>query len=138
MEVVRAVERVGSQSGKTSQPVVIADCGQLSWCVHLQRCCRQLLTRAVALFSQNVSANAASAPYVLWQLQSAHTRGCRHPPCRVIHSSTRNIFAPMPTTRYMHWFCRLAVLKLQAQRRSTCPPNPRGRNGTASPDASGQ
>ena len=30
MEVVRAIERVGSQSGKTSQPVVIADCGQLS------------------------------------------------------------------------------------------------------------
>ena len=46
---MRAIERVGSQSGKTSQPVVIADCGQLSWCVHLQRCCRQLLTRAVAL-----------------------------------------------------------------------------------------
>jgi peptidylprolyl isomerase len=30
MEVVRAVEKVGSQSGKCSQPVVIADCGQLS------------------------------------------------------------------------------------------------------------
>ena len=35
MEVVRAVEKVGSQSGKTAQPVVIADCGQLSWCVRL-------------------------------------------------------------------------------------------------------
>jgi peptidylprolyl isomerase len=32
MDVVKAVERVGSQSGKTSAPVVIADCGQLSWC----------------------------------------------------------------------------------------------------------
>ncbi|CAM9693663.1 unnamed protein product [Discosporangium mesarthrocarpum] len=30
MEVVRAVENVGSSSGKTSSPVVIADCGQLS------------------------------------------------------------------------------------------------------------
>merc|ERR1712216_473808 len=30
MDVVKAVERVGSQSGKTSSPVVIADCGQLS------------------------------------------------------------------------------------------------------------
>ena len=30
MDVVRAVEQVGSSSGKTSQPVVIADCGQLS------------------------------------------------------------------------------------------------------------
>ena len=29
MEVVRAVEKVGSQSGKTSKPVKIADCGQL-------------------------------------------------------------------------------------------------------------
>jgi peptidylprolyl isomerase len=29
MDVVKAVEKVGSQSGKTSQPVVIADCGQL-------------------------------------------------------------------------------------------------------------
>merc|ERR1719437_364061 len=29
MEVVKAVEAVGSQSGKTSKPVVIADCGQL-------------------------------------------------------------------------------------------------------------
>merc|ERR1711865_90654 len=29
MEVVKAIEAVGSQSGKTSQPVVIADCGQL-------------------------------------------------------------------------------------------------------------
>ena len=35
MEVVRAVEKVGSQSGKTAQPVVIADCGQLSWCVSM-------------------------------------------------------------------------------------------------------
>jgi hypothetical protein len=32
MDVVKAVERVGSQSGKTSAPVIIADCGQLSWC----------------------------------------------------------------------------------------------------------
>merc|ERR1711918_238622 len=29
MDVVKAVEKVGSQSGKTSKPVVIADCGQL-------------------------------------------------------------------------------------------------------------
>merc|ERR1711918_235477 len=29
MDVVKAVEAVGSQSGKTSKPVVIADCGQL-------------------------------------------------------------------------------------------------------------
>merc|ERR1712039_1133016 len=29
MEVVQAIEKVGSSSGKTSQPVVIADCGQL-------------------------------------------------------------------------------------------------------------
>merc|ERR1711879_873499 len=28
MEVVTAVEKVGSQSGKTAKPVVIADCGQ--------------------------------------------------------------------------------------------------------------
>lgn len=30
MEVVMAIEKVGSDSGETSQPVVIADCGQLS------------------------------------------------------------------------------------------------------------
>lgn len=30
MNVVKAIEAVGSQSGKTSKPVVIADCGQLS------------------------------------------------------------------------------------------------------------
>ena len=30
MDVVKAIESVGSQSGKTSKPVVIADCGQLS------------------------------------------------------------------------------------------------------------
>ena len=30
MEVVKAIEAVGSQSGTTSKPVVIADCGQLS------------------------------------------------------------------------------------------------------------
>ena len=30
MEVVKAIEAVGSQSGKTAKPVVIADCGQLS------------------------------------------------------------------------------------------------------------
>merc|ERR1712018_562819 len=30
MDVVKAVENVGSNSGKTSQKVVIADCGQLS------------------------------------------------------------------------------------------------------------
>ncbi len=30
MDVVKAVEAVGSQSGKTAKPVVIADCGQLS------------------------------------------------------------------------------------------------------------
>merc|ERR1719194_119328 len=29
MEVVKACEAVGSQSGKTSKPVVIADCGQM-------------------------------------------------------------------------------------------------------------
>jgi len=29
LDVVKAVEAVGSQSGKTSAPVVIADCGQL-------------------------------------------------------------------------------------------------------------
>ena len=29
MEVVKAVEAVGSQSGQTAKPVVIADCGQL-------------------------------------------------------------------------------------------------------------
>merc|ERR1712014_227825 len=29
MEVVKAIEAVGSQSGKTSAPVMIADCGQL-------------------------------------------------------------------------------------------------------------
>jgi peptidylprolyl isomerase len=30
MEVVKAIERIGSESGKTSQPVVISDCGQLA------------------------------------------------------------------------------------------------------------
>ena len=30
MEVVKAIEGVGSQSGKTAKPVVIADAGQLS------------------------------------------------------------------------------------------------------------
>ncbi|CAL1383941.1 unnamed protein product [Linum trigynum] len=30
MDVVKAIERVGSQSGRTAKPVVIADCGQLS------------------------------------------------------------------------------------------------------------
>ncbi|KAK4258513.1 hypothetical protein QN277_004955 [Acacia crassicarpa] len=30
MDVVREIEKVGSGSGKTSKPVVIADCGQLS------------------------------------------------------------------------------------------------------------
>ena len=29
MEVVKAIEAVGSQSGQTSKPVIIADCGQL-------------------------------------------------------------------------------------------------------------
>eukprot|EP00754_Rhynchopus_humris_P008016 Rhum_TRINITY_DN13641_c0_g1::Rhum_TRINITY_DN13641_c0_g1_i1::g.62224::m.62224/K09565/PPIF; peptidyl-prolyl isomerase F (cyclophilin D) len=29
MNVVKAVEGVGSQSGKTSKPVIVADCGQL-------------------------------------------------------------------------------------------------------------
>ena len=28
-DVVKAIEAVGSQSGKTSKPVMIADCGQL-------------------------------------------------------------------------------------------------------------
>merc|ERR1712054_312935 len=32
MEVVKAVEAVGSSSGKTSKPVVIADCGLLNKC----------------------------------------------------------------------------------------------------------
>jgi len=32
MDVVRAVEKVGSSSGTTSAKVVIAECGQLSWC----------------------------------------------------------------------------------------------------------
>ena len=30
MDVVKKVEAVGSQSGKTAKPVVIAECGQLS------------------------------------------------------------------------------------------------------------
>ena len=30
MEVVKAIEGVGSQSGKTAKPVVIADCGQIA------------------------------------------------------------------------------------------------------------
>ncbi|KAJ8500140.1 hypothetical protein OPV22_010692 [Ensete ventricosum] len=30
MEVVKAIEAVGSQSGSTKKPVVVADCGQLS------------------------------------------------------------------------------------------------------------
>jgi len=30
MSVVKAIEAVGSQSGKTAKPVVIADCGQLA------------------------------------------------------------------------------------------------------------
>jgi hypothetical protein len=30
MEVVKAIEAVGSGSGATSQKVIIADCGQLS------------------------------------------------------------------------------------------------------------
>merc|ERR1711881_800809 len=30
MDIVKTIEGVGSQSGKTSKPVVIADCGQLS------------------------------------------------------------------------------------------------------------
>merc|ERR1739848_289769 len=30
MDIVKKIEAVGSQSGKTSKPVVIADCGQLS------------------------------------------------------------------------------------------------------------
>lgn len=30
MDIVKKIESVGSQSGKTSQPVVISDCGQLS------------------------------------------------------------------------------------------------------------
>ena len=29
MDVVKKVESVGSQSGKTARPVVVADCGQL-------------------------------------------------------------------------------------------------------------
>ncbi|KAK8314783.1 hypothetical protein V6Z11_A01G183100 [Gossypium hirsutum] len=30
MDVVKAIEKVGSSSGRTSKPVVVADCGQLS------------------------------------------------------------------------------------------------------------
>ena len=30
MDVVKAVEKVGSSSGRTSKPVVISNCGQLS------------------------------------------------------------------------------------------------------------
>ena len=30
MDVVKAIEAVGSSQGKTSKPVIIADCGQLS------------------------------------------------------------------------------------------------------------
>ncbi len=30
MDVVRAIERVGSSAGRTSKAVVIADCGQLA------------------------------------------------------------------------------------------------------------
>jgi peptidylprolyl isomerase len=30
LDVVKAIEKVGSGSGKTSKPVAIADCGQLS------------------------------------------------------------------------------------------------------------
>merc|ERR1712196_548682 len=30
MDVVKSIEAVGSQSGKTSKPVVIADCGQIA------------------------------------------------------------------------------------------------------------
>ena len=30
MDVVQAIERLGSQSGATKVPIVIADCGQLS------------------------------------------------------------------------------------------------------------
>ena len=29
MDVVKAIEAVGSQSGKTSQEVIVSDCGQL-------------------------------------------------------------------------------------------------------------
>ena len=29
MDVVKAIEAVGSQTGKTAKPVVVADCGQL-------------------------------------------------------------------------------------------------------------
>jgi peptidylprolyl isomerase len=30
LDVVKEIEKVGSGSGKTSKPVVVADCGQLS------------------------------------------------------------------------------------------------------------
>jgi peptidylprolyl isomerase len=30
MNVVKAIEKVGSSGGRTSRPVVVADCGQLS------------------------------------------------------------------------------------------------------------
>ncbi|KAL9683261.1 hypothetical protein QQ045_015080 [Rhodiola kirilowii] len=30
LDVVQAIEKVGSRSGKTSKPVVTADCGELS------------------------------------------------------------------------------------------------------------
>ena len=80
MEVVRAVEKVGSQSGKTAQPVVIADCGQLSWCVSLPsvfhtQSLPPLHTLAHGLASAECDRRAASAPFVLRQLHSAHARG---------------------------------------------------------------
>lgn len=30
LEIVEAIEKVGSKTGKTAQPVVVADCGQLA------------------------------------------------------------------------------------------------------------
>ena len=32
-DVMKAIEKVGSRSGLTSKPVVVANCGQLSWII---------------------------------------------------------------------------------------------------------
>jgi hypothetical protein len=97
MEVVRAVERVGSQTGKTSQPVVIADCGQLSWCAHIlclniRHCFRPLAYSSFCSrpdLAQNVIVNVAFVRF----LSVAAAAFCAHarlssPVERVIHSRT--------------------------------------------------
>ena len=67
MEVVRAIEKVGSQGGTCSQKVVIADCGQLSWCdSQLQSVASSCFARALHLTHAFIPAecdrHAASAP----------------------------------------------------------------------------